>query len=128
MSVVVTRVGQITRTVSDLETSIKWYQKYLGLRCQFQFEGMAFLICDGIRIMLSRADVVQPESILYFEIRDLKSAIKALELKGVTILQMPHKIHQHGDGTQEWMAFINDPDQRPIGLIEKLHPPADDPE
>lgn len=124
MPVVASRIGQIARTVSDVKASVNWLQQHLGLQCLFQFEGMAFLSCDGVRLMLTQAESAQPESILYFEVPDLDASIEAFQSAGITILQMPHQIHQHDDGTQEWMAFIEDPDQRPLGLIEKRRPSA----
>lgn len=127
MSVVTTRIGQIARTVSDAEASAGWFQQHLGLERLFEFEDMAFLSCDGVRLMLSQTESVQPESILYFEVPNLDASIEAFQSAGITILQMPHQIHQHEDGTQEWMAFINDPDQRPIGVLEKRQPVAKTP-
>lgn len=127
MSVVTTRIGQIARTVSDAEASASWFQQHLGLERLFEFEGMAFLSCDRVRLMLSQTESVQPESILYFEVPNLDASIEAFQSAGITILQMPHQIHQHEDGTQEWMAFINDPDQRPIGVLEKRQPVAKTP-
>jgi hypothetical protein len=26
-------------------------------------------------------------------------------------------IHRHADGTEEWLAFFSDPEQRPLALI-----------
>jgi hypothetical protein len=26
-------------------------------------------------------------------------------------------IHRHGDGTEEWMAFLQDNDGRPLGIM-----------
>ena len=44
-----------------------------------------------------------------------------LTARGVKFTHAPHKIHTHPDGTEEWMAFFEDPDARPLALMsEKL--------
>jgi methylmalonyl-CoA/ethylmalonyl-CoA epimerase len=29
-------------------------------------------------------------------------------------------IHKHVDGTEEWMAFFNDPEGRPLAIMSQL--------
>jgi len=29
-------------------------------------------------------------------------------------------VHRHGDGTEEWMAFFNDPDGRPLAIMSQV--------
>jgi methylmalonyl-CoA/ethylmalonyl-CoA epimerase len=31
-------------------------------------------------------------------------------------------IHRHDDGTEEWMAFFNDPDGRPLAIMAQAKP------
>ena len=60
---------------------------------------------------------MKPESCLYFRVADIHSAHRDLDAKGVEFASAPHMIHRHADGTEEWMAFFNDPDGRPLALM-----------
>lgn len=112
-------IGQIARSVSDLEASIRWYGEVLGLHHQFTVGNMAFFDCGGTRLMLSEGKV-NPESILYFRVADIHGTQENLASKGAKILSAPHRIHTHQDGSEEWIAFIEDNDGRPLGLITKI--------
>lgn len=113
----VTGVGQIARTVSDLAKSEAWYRDSLGLRHLFTAGTMAFFDCGGVRLMLSQQETLAPESIIYFRVDDIRAAHEALQASGVAIISAPHLIHTHEDGTEEWMMFFKDPDDRPLGLM-----------
>ena len=47
------QLGQIALTVSDLERAVAFYRDKLGINFLFQFPGLAFLDCGGVRLMLS---------------------------------------------------------------------------
>jgi methylmalonyl-CoA/ethylmalonyl-CoA epimerase len=32
----------------------------------------------------------------------------------------PHLIYRHEDGTEEWMAFFDDPDGHPLALMTQV--------
>lgn len=59
----------------------------------------------------------RPKSILYFRVANIEAAVKTLAAKGVVFTDAPHMIHRHGDGTEEWMAFFEDPEGRPLALM-----------
>jgi hypothetical protein len=40
--------------------------------------------------------------------------------RGVKFTHAPHRIHRHADGTEEWMAFFEDPDGRPLALMSQV--------
>ena len=42
--------------------------------------------------------------------------------RGVKIVNAPHMIHKHDDGTEEWMAFFSDPDGRPLAIMSQQGP------
>ena len=42
--------------------------------------------------------------------------------RGVEFVSAPHMIHRHEDGTEEWMAFFNDPEGRPLALMARAKP------
>jgi hypothetical protein len=39
------------------------------------------------------------------------------QLRGVRFTHAPHMINRHADGREEWMAFFEDPDGRPLALM-----------
>ncbi len=47
---------------------------------------------------------------------------RELEGRGVTLKGAPQLIHRHGDGTEEWMAFFEDPDGNLLALMEQVKP------
>lgn len=116
-------VGQIARSVSDIEAARRWYGEVLGLPFLYAFGPLAFFDCGGLRLMLSEGDG-DAQSILYFRVPDLHAATRTLQARGVAFLNAPHCIHRHADGVEEWMAFFNDPDSRPLALMASVSAPA----
>jgi hypothetical protein len=90
----------------------------LGLPHLYTFGTLAFFDCGGTRLMLSQRDGgAVAESILYLRVPDIAAAHDALKQRGVKFTHAPHMIHRHADGTEEWMAFFEDPDARPLALM-----------
>ncbi len=119
----ITSVGQIARQVSDIEAARRWYGEVLGLQHLYSFGEMAFFDCGGLRLLLSREESARRgESILYFRVNDIQAAHKLLLERGVTFINAPHMIHRHADGSEEWMAFFNDPEQRPLAIMAQVKP------
>jgi catechol 2,3-dioxygenase-like lactoylglutathione lyase family enzyme len=113
-------VGQIARRVKDIAAARKWYGEVLGLKHLYSFGDLAFFDCGGTRLFLSQdTSVEQPESILYFRVPDIRRAHDTLVARGVQFTHVPHMIHRHEDGTEEWMAFFMDNDGRPLGIMSQ---------
>lgn len=113
-------IGQIARSVGDIAASEKWYRETLGLPHLYTFGTLAFFDCGGTRLMLSQSnDGAVKESILYLRVPDIAAAHEALAHRGVKFTHAPHMIHRHADGTEEWMAFFEDPDGRPLALMSQ---------
>jgi DNA-binding CsgD family transcriptional regulator/catechol 2,3-dioxygenase-like lactoylglutathione lyase family enzyme len=127
-SVEIGRIGQISRTVKDIGQAEAWYRDVLGLPHLYTFGTLAFFDCGGTRLFLSqRQEGAEPaESLLYFYVDDIEAARNRLTARGVEFTRAPHKIHTHADGTEEWMAFFEDPDGRPLALMSRVggEPPA----
>jgi DNA-binding CsgD family transcriptional regulator/predicted enzyme related to lactoylglutathione lyase len=116
-------IGQISRTVGDIDAACDWYGKTLGLKHLFTFGKMAFFDIGGIRLYLSaEGSEPQPESILYLRVDDIGAAYAELSARGVSFKGAPHMIHRHPDGTEEWMAFFNDPEGRVLALMSQARP------
>jgi DNA-binding CsgD family transcriptional regulator/catechol 2,3-dioxygenase-like lactoylglutathione lyase family enzyme len=110
-------VGQIARRVKDISAARKWYGEVLGLKHLYSFGDLAFFDCGGMRLFLSQGEGGEGDSILYFRVPDIRSAHAGLAAKGIEFLQAPHMIHRHEDGTEEWMAFFQDNDGRPLAIM-----------
>ncbi len=109
-------LGQIARTVGDIAAARRWYGEVLGLPHLYSFGDMAFFDCGGTRLMLLPG-AVEGQSILYFRVADIHATLRDLEGRGVEVINAPHMIHRHEDGTEEWMAFVKDEDGRPLGVM-----------
>ena len=116
-------LAQIARGVADIRAAELWYRDVLGLPHLFTFDTMAFFDCGGVRLMLSQTPS-GGESLLYFRVEHLHAHYDALLARGATPLSAPHRVHQHADGREEWLAFIEDNEGRPLGLAETLAPAA----
>lgn len=121
--VALTHLGQVSRTVSNLEKSVEFFRDILNVPHLYSFGNLAFFDLEGTRLFLNESeDWNTDESILYFSVIDIKTICNDLSENGVKCTHQPHKIHTHEDGTEEWMAFIEDPDGRPLGLMSSLTP------
>ncbi len=114
-------VGQIARTVRDIAAARTWYTEVLGLAHLYSFGDMAFFDCGGTRLLLSPAED-KGQSLLYISCTDIHATQKRLESRGVSFINAPHMIHRHDNGVEEWMAFFNDNEGRPLALMEQVAP------
>jgi len=115
-------LAQISRTVRDIKESEAWYGQTLGLRHLYTFGSFAFFDCGGTRLYLSAEAKPGPESILYLRVEDIRAAYEALRARGVEFGDVPHMIHRHADGTEEWMAHFKDPEGRPLAIMSQVKP------
>lgn len=109
-------VGQVARSVANIDDATRWYREVLGLRFLYAFGKLAFFDCDGLRLFLAEGEGAAA-SILYFRVPDIHGATQALQQRGVEFIDAPHLIHRHADGSEEWMAFFNDNEGRPLALM-----------
>ena len=116
-------IGQISRTVRDIDEACAWYGKVLGLKHLYTFGKLAFFDLGGTRLYLSaEGEAPQPESVLYLRVDDIGAAYNELSARGVEFKGAPHLIHRHADGTEEWMAFFKDPEGRFLALMAQVRP------
>ena len=117
------RIGQISRSVKDIQQAEAWYGGVLGLPHLYTFGKLAFFDCGGTRLLLTQNGAEQTaESILYLWVENIEAAYRALEARGVEFVSSPHLIHKHADGTEEWMAFFKDPEGRPLAIMAQAKP------
>jgi len=111
-------IGQIAVTVSDLPRSKEFYQNVLGMQFLFDAGPMSFFQCGNIRFAIGTSDkpVAPGGTILYFRVADIEEAHTQLAAKGVEFVQKPQLVAKMPDHDL-WLAFLNDPDENPIGLM-----------
>jgi len=118
-------IGQIARHVANIEAARAWYGDVLGLPHLYSFGNMAFFDCGGVRLFLSADHGSNPrDSLIYFRVDDIREAHDALATRGVDFIHAPHMIHRHDDGTEEWMAFFNDNEGRPLSIMSQVKFPG----
>ena len=116
-------VGQIARSVGDIKVSEQWYRDVLGLPHLYTYGTLAFFDLGGTRLMLAQeGGGAEKESVLYLRVADIAAAHAQLTTRGVKFTHAPHMIHRHADGTEEWMAFFEDPDARPLAIMVQTVP------
>jgi methylmalonyl-CoA/ethylmalonyl-CoA epimerase len=113
-------IGQISVVVKDVDRAKRFYRDTLGLAFLFEFPGMAFFDCGGVRLYLARAD--KPElgtSILYYRVADIRAVASVLESRGVAFVQPPAKVHE--DARHElWLAFFKDSEDNDVALMSEV--------
>ena len=77
----ISRLGQVSINVHDLDRAIQFYRDTLGLPLLFTAGGMAFFDCAGVRLMLARPEKPEfdhPSSILYFTVPHIEPAYRQM--------------------------------------------------
>jgi catechol 2,3-dioxygenase-like lactoylglutathione lyase family enzyme len=124
-STALTAIGQLSIVVKDVPRATAFYRDALGLPMLFEFPGLAFFNCGGVRLMLSGAEKPEfdhPSSILYFTVGDIVATHARLVAAGVAFDDEPHIVHRAGK-TNLWMTFFRDPDHNIHALMQDR--PAD---
>lgn len=115
-------LAQIAIAVTDVDRVLPFYRDILGLPLLFRAgANMAFLALGPVRIMLTTpqgAGTPGQNSILYYRVPDLAKAYAEMVDKGAHSQREPQlaaKLPDH----ELWMAFLRDPDNNLIGLLEE---------
>ena len=112
------RLVQVAQFSSDLDRSSEFYSALLDARPVARFDppGLLFFDLGTTRLMLeSRAT----PALIYLDVDLITTA-----LDRIAAHTQPHVIFRHDDdrhgpaGTDEWQAFVTDPDGNLVGLVE----------
>ena len=114
---------QIAQHADDLERAAAFYTTLLGADPVATFDppGLVFFDLGGVRLMLSPGST---PATIYLRVDDIDAAVDRLREHGVTVESEPHVIFGHDDdtlgppGTDEWQAFLRDPEGNLVGLVE----------
>jgi catechol 2,3-dioxygenase-like lactoylglutathione lyase family enzyme len=107
-------IDQIGLTCTDLEEAQKFYCDILGLRLASDVpDSMRFFDCDGVNIIMFKADKISPNSCIYFRVPGqpgmIQDKVTLLKSHGVKVESEPHIIVRNWNGHDVWMAFFRDP-------------------
>jgi len=128
MSSLATGLRQVAQKATDLDRSLAFYRDHLGLRLIARFDPPGLVFFDlghGTRLLLEAG---ASPALLYFQVDDIDAAVATLREAGVPVESEPHNIHTDTEGQfgavggEEWMAFVRDPDDNLIGLVERREP------
>jgi catechol 2,3-dioxygenase-like lactoylglutathione lyase family enzyme len=114
-------IAQVFVPVQDLDRAVRFYQDVLGLQPFLRSETIAFVLCGGTRLMLSRPEgetFAGRTPVLYYAVRDLEAAWDRLEAAGAEWVDRPHCVAKVG-ATEHWMAFFRDPEANLFALTSE---------
>jgi len=118
-------IGKIAITVSDVAAAKAFYCDVLGLRFLFDAgPNLAFVAAGAIRVMLTTAQghgTVGQNSTLYFRVHDIVAAYASICERGAKAEREPELTARMPDH-ELWLAFVRDPDDNLVGLMEERRP------
>src|SRR5450432_3592612 len=115
---VVTSLGQVALSVTNLPRAVAFYRDVLKLDFLFEAANMAFFNCGGVRLMLSISDTPEStySSILYYRTADIQAASKRLLARGVAF-ESPARMIARMPDHDLWMAFLRDTEGNLLALM-----------
>lgn len=118
-------IGQVALKARDVERTERFYRDTLGLPHIFTFGDLAFFDMGGVRLYVQAVadEKWRPGSLIYFLVDDIHAAFEELKARGVTLRGAPHVIYtDDATGSEEWMAFFEDPDGNALALMSRVAP------
>ena len=118
----ITGIGQIAINCHDLKRATEFYRDTLGMRMLYEFPGLAFFDCGGVRLMLAEPEKKEfdhPASIIYYRVSDIQQSARTLTDRGVALEHEPRIIAKMPDHDL-WMFFVRDSEGNLIGLMSEV--------
>ncbi len=116
-------VGQVSLYARDVARAETFYRDALGLTHIFTFGDLAFFDMSGVRLYVHAVgdEKWRAGSLIYFLVDDIHAAYEELGSRGVHCTGAPHKVYtDDATGTEEWMAFLEDPDGNGLALMSRV--------
>ncbi len=120
---IVGAASTIIRRVSDLNRSLDFYSRVLGLPVKMRVEAFAFLDAGPVTLALNQlaqpaAAVTAGMTEIVFEVADITRAYETLRSRGVAFLFEPRVVSQ--DATHDLLAAaFRDPDGHAISITSR---------
>jgi len=108
----------------DVDRATAFYRDTLKLPFLFRFGDLSFFNCNGIRLMVGRAEKPEfdhPGSVVYFKVPDIGAVYAELRQQGVSFEGEPHLIARMPDH-ELWMAFFHDSEGNTLALMVEVRP------
>lgn len=118
----ISRLGQVSVNVHNLDRAVSFYRDSLGLPLLFTTGDLGFFNCGGVRLMLTppeKPEFDHPGSVLYFVVPDIQAAHRQLVAKNVAFEGEPHLIAKLPDHDL-WMAFFRDTEGNLLALMSEV--------
>jgi len=117
-------IGQLSLLARDAKRAENFYRDVLGLTHLYTFGDLVFFDANGTRLFIRAVpeEEWRPSSIVYFRVSDIDAAWRAAEESGAATTSGPQRVHRHGDGTEEWMAFFEDTEGNTLALMTSVAP------
>ena len=116
------QLSQVSRRVESLSRATSFWRDTLLVPDLHSFPGLAFFDLGGTRLMLKETGSREEADILYLSTPDIAAAHAGLAARGAELTGIPHLIHRHPDGSEEWMAFFKDDEGRDLALHSVTRP------
>ena len=116
MMQMITRLWDVTFTVSDLRRAVEFYECLLGLQKKYEFSSYVGFDCGGVEIGLVPGRTTPPQAdapCVDFLVRDVDEACNKLRERGVRFLEEPHDTLWGGR-----IALLTDPDGHVLQLVQ----------
>lgn len=115
-------IHQIHVPVQDLDRATAYYRDVLGIPYLFSAPpGMAFFQCGSVRLLLGVPKAGRASGsggLVYYRVSDIEDAARALEARGVTFINRPHRVHR-GGGIEVWLAEFEDSEGNTLALMSE---------
>ena len=119
----ISKIGQLAITVSDVEQALGFYRDILGLEFLFSpSENLAFLKCGETRLMLSTpqgSGEVGKNSIAYFYVDNIVDFYQQRVSNGEIVEREPALAAQMNDH-ELWIGFVRDSDKNLVAVMEEI--------
>jgi len=120
---VIMKIRQVALGCKELTRAQDFYTRLLGVEptAVFNPPGFCFFDLEGTRLLI---EVGGPASLIYIEVPDVKAAVSDLRGRGFKITNEPHIVFPDPNGVfdhpgNEWLAFIEDSEGNPVGLMSR---------
>ena len=119
-----TSKDHILRPVEALDRARDFLRDQLGLTELLVQPGVACFDMGGVPLILRETGRREKAEVLYFGVQNIFDAHELLSAQGVPFFDEPQMTERHPDGTQEWVAYFTDDEDRPLAL-HAVMPPKD---